>query len=192
MWSYDVLCVTYASLYVSNQTVHATQSKLEKKLEAAKAKMDEEKKDGADEDEEGGSGEGGSGGGDEEMDEKARRKAEKAAKKAKKAEKEAKKLAKLQKKAAGGSDEGSGDEGGKDEKNADGEGGEDEVFYGAPDDHAWTDSSHAMKEAEKNKDDGPDLSVSCEGVSCTMLISAHIMNLLSFMFSYHTHINNHS
>jgi hypothetical protein len=34
-------------------------------------------------------------------------------------------------------------------------------MYGAPDDHAWTDKSHAMKEAEKlKKDKGPDLSVS--------------------------------
>ena len=36
---------------------------------------------------------------------------------------------------------------------------EDEVFYGAPDDHAWTDASHAIKEAANQKDDGPDMSV---------------------------------
>ena len=34
-------------------------------------------------------------------------------------------------------------------------------MYGAPDDHAWTDMSAAMKDAEKQKGrDGPDLSVS--------------------------------
>jgi len=123
-------------------------SKLEKKLEAAKMKMDEEKKDGGDDDD-----------GDvviEELDEKAKRKAEKAAKKARKAEKEAKKLAKLQDK-SGGSDE--------DNKADDGEK-KDEVFYGAPDDHAWTDSSHAIKDAKENKkDDGPDTSVSIYDLS---------------------------
>jgi hypothetical protein len=40
------------------------------------------------------------------------------------------------------------------------EGDEDEVFYGAPDDHAWTDASHAIKEAANKKDEGPDSSVS--------------------------------
>ena len=90
----------------------------------------------------------------EELDEKAKKKAEKAAKKARKAEKEAKKLAKEKN---GGSDDG---EDKQDEKGDKHDVEEDEVFYGAPDDHAWTDSSHAIKESEKNKDDGPDTSVS--------------------------------
>ena len=37
---------------------------------------------------------------------------------------------------------------------------EDGVFYGAPDDHAWTDASHAIKESANQKDEGPDMSVS--------------------------------
>mmetsp|Transcript_17332 Transcript_17332/g.36087 ORF Transcript_17332/g.36087 Transcript_17332/m.36087 type:complete len:794 (-) Transcript_17332:2569-4950(-) len=83
--------------------------------------------------------------------EKVARKAEKEAKKARKAEKEAKMLAKLQGK---GSDD-------EDGENDDDEGDEDDegVFYGAPDDHAWTDKSHAFAESEKKKDDGPDMSL---------------------------------
>ena len=109
---------------------------------AAKAKMDEENKgDGGDDDVE-----------NEELDEKAKKKAEKAAKKARKAEKEAKKLAKEK--------NGEGDDGEDKQDDEKGDVGEDEVFYGAPDDHAWTDSSHAIKESEKNNDDGPDTSVS--------------------------------
>jgi len=131
-------------------------SKLEKKMDAAKAKMDEEKKahgvdsnneDNHDNDDT-----------DDEAKEKAKRKAEKAAKKARKAEKEAKKLAKLKKEAGRGGDDDDGDEG----KNKVGDmmgDGEDEVMYGAPDDKAWTDSSLAMKEQEKKKGDGPDLSL---------------------------------
>lgn len=46
---------------------------------------------------------------------------------------------------------------------------EDEVFYGAPDDHAWTDASHAIKEAADKKDEGPDMSVSC--CSCLSLVA---------------------
>ncbi len=111
---------------------------------AAKAKMDEETRDHTTAlNEE-----------DDEATEKARRKAEK---KAPKAEKEAKKLAKLTKEAA--DEEEDVVDGGKEGGDQEGDG-EDEVFYGAPDDHAWTDSSHAMKEAEQKKDDGPDLSVS--------------------------------
>ncbi|KAL3763235.1 hypothetical protein ACHAW5_005502 [Stephanodiscus triporus] len=128
-------------------------SKLEKKLEAAKAQMEEEKKES--------NGIPNESGDDEEMKddeatEKARRKAEKAAKKASKAEKEAKKSSKLQHKeddrdSSGGRDEdGNGSKEGSDEN---------EVFYGAPDDHAWTDASHAIQEAENNKDDGPDTSL---------------------------------
>eukprot|EP01082_Thalassiosira_pseudonana_P006373 g5807.t1 g5807 contig20:201797-205339(+) len=123
-------------------------SKLEKKLEAAKQQMEEdgdvpaEDNDGGDDD-------------DSEANrkkEKAARKAEKEAKKARKAEKEAKKLAKLQNKGE--------DDDGDDDGKADGEDGdEDEVFYGAPDDHAWTDASHAIKESKDKKDDGPDLSL---------------------------------
>jgi ATP-binding cassette subfamily F protein 1 len=120
-------------------------SKLEKKLEEAKKKADEEKEE--------------EGSDDEDMDsearekaakkaEKAARKAEKEAKKARKAEKEAKKLAKQK-------EEEGGDEGDKDADDA----GDDEVFYGAPDDHAWTDASHAIKEASNNKDEGPDMSL---------------------------------
>ena len=128
-------------------------SKLEKKLEAAKAQMEEEKKENGgiqnescdDEDV------------DEEANEKARRKAEKAAKKASKAENEAKKSLKLQKEEDDvGSNEGMDEEGNNSKVGGD----EDEVFYGAPDDHAWTDASHAIKEAENNKDDGPDTTVS--------------------------------
>ena len=146
-------------------------SKLEKKLEAAKMKMDEEKeenKDGDDDDDD-----------DvviEEMDEKAMRKAEKAAKKARKAEKEAKKLSKLQGKS--GSDE---DDKAADTKD-DGEK-KDEVFYGAPDDHVWTDSSHAIKDAEKNKkDDGPDTSVSIYD------ITPYILFFYAYIMSYITHL----
>ncbi|KAL7468177.1 hypothetical protein ACHAXS_008399, partial [Conticribra weissflogii] len=84
--------------------------------------------------------------------EKAARKAEKEAKKARKAEKEAKKHAKLQAK-------GSDDEGGEDDDGGDEDEDEDGVFYGAPDDHAWTDKSHAIAESEKHKDDGPDMSL---------------------------------
>jgi len=155
-------------------------SKLEKKLEAAKMKLDEEKKDGDDNDD-----------GDvviEEMDEKAKRKAEKAAKKARKAEKEAKKLAKLQGK-SGGSDE--------DDKNGDTkDDGEkkDEVFYGAPDDHAWTDSSHAIKDADKNKkDDGPDTSVSIYDIICIIFYELSHVTLSSsphFIFKQLTHDKN--
>ena len=117
---------------------------------AAKAKMDEEeenKEDGGDDD--------GMVVENEELDENAKKKAEKAAKKARKAEKEAKKLAKEKN---GGSDDGEDKQDEKGDKNNAEE--EDEVFYGAPDDHAWTDASHAIKESEKNKDDGPDTSVS--------------------------------
>ena len=71
------------------------------------------------------------------------------------AEKEAKKLAKEKN---GGSDDGEDKQDEKGDENDAEE--EDEVFYGAPDDHAWTDASHAIKESEKNKDDGPDTSVS--------------------------------
>ena len=131
-------------------------SKLEMKLEAAMAKKAEE------EDEE-------ENDHDEIMDyndedkEEAIRKAEKAAKKAHKAEKVAKKSSKSRHQ---GDDEDDGD-GDLKRGNADDgadykkEGGdeEDEVFYGAPDDHAWTDASHAIKEAENSKDDGPDTSL---------------------------------
>lgn len=91
---------------------------------------------------------------DEEAKAKAKKKAEKAARKAekeaKKARKEAKQLAKLK-----GEDDGDVKEKGDDDEE------EDVVMYGAPDDHAWTDTSAALKDAEKNKkDDGPDLSVS--------------------------------
>ena len=83
--------------------------------------------------------------------EKAAKKAEKEAKKARKAEKEAKQLAKLKGEDGGDAKE-KGDEEAEDE---------DAVMYGAPDDHAWTDTSAALKDADKNKkDDGPDLSVS--------------------------------
>lgn len=68
---------------------------------------------------------------------------------------EAKKLAKQK-------EEEGGDEGDKDADDA----GDDEVFYGAPDDHAWTDASHAIKEASNNKDEGPDMSVS---LSCCQM-----------------------
>lgn len=49
-----------------------------------------------------------------------------------------------------------------DDDNVDEKKGEDEdgVFYGAPDDHAWTDASHAIKESANQKDEGPDMSVS--------------------------------
>lgn len=51
---------------------------------------------------------------------------------------------------------------------------EDEVFYGAPDDHAWTDTSHAIKEAADKKDEGPDMSVSC----CSCCLTFFAMNSL--------------
>uniref|UniRef100_A0A7S1ZRI5 ABC transporter domain-containing protein n=1 Tax=Ditylum brightwellii TaxID=49249 RepID=A0A7S1ZRI5_9STRA len=100
---------------------------------------------------------------DEEMDEeakakaqkkaeKAARKAEKEAKKARKAEKEAKRAAKIAAEMTGEKNE---DDDGDEEEKAD----EDEVFYGAPDDHAWTDMSAAHKESAKKKDEGPDLSL---------------------------------
>ena len=82
----------------------------------------------------------------EELDEKARRKAEKAAKKA------AKKAVKETKSSEGGDKP-------KEEVETDGGNDEDEVLYGAPDDHVWTDTSHAIKESEKNKGDEPDTSV---------------------------------
>uniref|UniRef100_A0A7S4ID19 ABC transporter domain-containing protein n=1 Tax=Odontella aurita TaxID=265563 RepID=A0A7S4ID19_9STRA len=53
-------------------------------------------------------------------------------------------------------------EGGEDEDGEKkGDGDDDDLLYGAPDDHAWTDKSHAHKEAEKDGDgkDGPDLSL---------------------------------
>lgn len=92
---------------------------------------------------------------DEEAKEKAKKKAEKAARKAekeaKKARKEAKQLAKLKGEDGGDSKE-KGDDAAEDE---------DVVMYGAPDDHAWTDTSAALKDADKKKkNDGPDLSVS--------------------------------
>jgi ABC-type Zn uptake system ZnuABC Zn-binding protein ZnuA len=55
-------------------------------------------------------------------------------------------------------DDGDDEEGAEKQTTEDGE--EDEVFYGAPDDHAWTDASHAIKEAANSKDEGPDMSVS--------------------------------
>ncbi|KAL7494418.1 hypothetical protein ACHAWT_003142 [Skeletonema menzelii] len=118
-------------------------SKLEKKLEAAKAELGDDDKNVGEDDEEM----------DEEAKEKAKKKAEKAARKAekeaKKARKEAKQLAELK-----GEDEGDSKEKGDDAEE------DDVVMYGAPDDHAWTDTSAALKDAEKNKkDDGPDLSL---------------------------------
>lgn len=88
-------------------------------------------------------------------EEKARKKAER---KAKKEEKEAKKLAKAMARleVAKGSDaeESENEANGADADDDDG------VMYGAPDDHAWTDKSHAIKEAEKQKKDkGPDMSL---------------------------------
>lgn len=65
-------------------------------------------------------------------------------------------------------------EGGEDKKEG-GDGGaeddDDDLVYGAPDDHAWTDKSHAHKEAEENSKDGPDMSVSCFGYAypCVLL-----------------------
>ena len=50
-----------------------------------------------------------------------------------------------------------------DDKKEGGDGGEDDdddLMYGAPDDHAWTDKSHAHKEAEEKAKEGPDMSVS--------------------------------
>ena len=44
------------------------------------------------------------------------------------------------------------------------------MFYGAPDDHAWTDASHAIKEAANAKDEGPDLSVSVNYSRSVMII----------------------
>ena len=101
---------------------------------------------------------------DDEENEKAKRKAEKAAKKARKAEKEAKKSAVRQ-------EEDEDDAADEDEKKDEVE--EDEIFYGAPDDHAWTDTSHAIKDAENNKDDGPDMSV-----SSARLLYAHILHCI--------------
>ena len=43
---------------------------------------------------------------------------------------------------------------------AQGEDDDDDLMYGAPDDHAWTDKSHAHKEAEEKAKEGPDMSVS--------------------------------
>ena len=57
-------------------------------------------------------------------------------------------------------------EGGEDKKEGGGGGAEDDgddLMYGAPDDHAWTDKSHAHKEAEEKSKEGPDMSVSCFG-----------------------------
>lgn len=48
------------------------------------------------------------------------------------------------------------------------------MFYGAPDDHAWTDASHAIKEAANAKDEGPDLSVSVKYSRSVMLIWSYI------------------
>ena len=57
-------------------------------------------------------------------------------------------------------------EGGEDKKEG-GDGGaeddDDDLMYGAPDDHAWTDKSHAHKEAEEKSKEGPDMSVSWFG-----------------------------
>lgn len=101
--------------------------------------------------------------------EKAARKAEKEAKKARKAEKEAKKLAKL--KGEDGDDDLK-EKGGDDED-------EDVVMYGAPDDHAWTDTSAALKDAEKNKkDDGPDLSVSTYCMTIKSLFCPTVLTYL--------------
>ena len=101
--------------------------------------------------------------------EKAARKAEKEAKKARKAEKEAKKLAKL--KGEDGDDDLK-EKGGDDED-------EDVVMYGAPDDHAWTDTSAALKDTEKNKkDDGPDLSVSTYCMTIKSLFCPAVLTYL--------------
>lgn len=101
--------------------------------------------------------------------EKAARKAEKEAKKARKAEKEAKKLAKLK---GEDGDEDLEEKGGDDED-------EDVVMYGAPDDHAWTDTSAALKDAEKNKkDDGPDLSVSAYCMTIKSLFCPTVLTYL--------------
>ena len=134
-------------------------SKLEMKLEAAMAKKAEEEEEANDN---------GVDDVDEIMDdnndedkEEAIRKAEKAAKKARKAEKDAKKSSKSHHQDDDDDDgdikRGGADEGADYKKEGDEE--EDEVFYGAPDDHAWTDASHAIKEAENSKDDGPDTSL---------------------------------
>lgn len=108
--------------------------KKDKDKDKEKSKKKDKKDDGDDDDE-------------DDPEAKSKKKAER---KAKKAEKEAKKLAKAmaQLKAAEGSDAGS------DEDGEDGD-----VMYGAPDDHAWTDKSHAIRESEKKKNDGPDLSL---------------------------------
>ena len=81
----------------------------------------------------------------------ARRKAEKEEKKRRKAEKEAKRAAKMAAMEAG-EDKKEGGDGGEDD--------DDDLMYGAPDDHAWTDKSHAHKEAEEKAKEGPDMSVS--------------------------------
>ncbi len=107
--------------------------------------------------------------------EKAARKAEKEAKKARKAEKEAKKLAKL--KGEDGDDDLK-EKGGDDED-------EDIVMYGAPDDHAWTDTSAALKDTEKNKkDDGPDLSVSAY---CMTIKPLYCPAVLTYLMLYALH-----
>uniref|UniRef100_A0A7S2JXI3 ABC transporter domain-containing protein n=1 Tax=Leptocylindrus danicus TaxID=163516 RepID=A0A7S2JXI3_9STRA len=98
---------------------------------------------------------------DEDLDDEAAKKAaKKAARKAEKAAKEERKrqkaLAKL--KEIAGED----DKKGSDDDDDDDDGGGDGVMYGAPDDHAWTDKSAAILEAEKNskkKGDGPDMSL---------------------------------
>jgi len=79
----------------------------------------------------------------------ARRKAEKEEKKRRKAEKEAKRAAKM-----------AAMEAGEDKKEGGDDGEDDDLMYGAPDDHAWTDKSHAHKEAEEKAKEGPDMSVS--------------------------------
>lgn len=81
----------------------------------------------------------------------ARRKAEKEEKKRRKAEKEAKRAAKIAAMEAGEDKKEGGD---GDEED------DDDLMYGAPDDHAWTDKSHAHKEAEEKAKEGPDMSVS--------------------------------
>ena len=94
-------------------------------------------------------------GDDKSMTEEEAKAARKAARKAEKAAKEERKrlkaLAKLG--ANQGEDE-------KKEKDEDADANDDEVVYGAPDDHAWTDKSAAILESEKSKgNDGQDLSL---------------------------------
>lgn len=94
--------------------------------------------------------------GDKSMTEEEEKAARKAARKAEKAAKEERKrlkaLAKLN--ANQGEDE-------KKEKDEDADANDDEVVYGAPDDHAWTDKSAAILESEKSSKgkDGSDLSL---------------------------------